>query len=210
MATLLFRVGGHMETTAEPTLAVTGATGHLGGLVARALAERGIAQRLLVRDPSRAPQLPGAVAVQASYEDVAALTEALQGVETVLFVSGHEGPGRMAQHRAAIEAFVAAGVQRVVYTSFLGAAPQASFTYARDHFETEQLIRRSGLGFTFLRPVSTWTTWRTGPTTRASSVDRRVRAASPGWPARTLPRWPSQPCWTNPWRAGRSTSPGRG
>lgn len=141
-----------METTAEPTLAVTGATGHLGGLVARSLALRGIAQRLVVRDPSRAPQLPGAVAVQASYEDVASLTEALQGVETVLFVSGHEGPGRMAQHRAAIEAFVAAGVGRVVYTSFLGAAPQASFTYARDHFETEQLIRRSGLGFTFLRP----------------------------------------------------------
>ncbi|WP_394274794.1 SDR family oxidoreductase [Luteococcus sp.] len=141
-----------METTVEPTIAVTGATGHLGGLVARALAERGIPQRLVVRDPSRAPQLPGAVAVQASYEDVAALTEAVRGVETVLFVSGHEGPQRMAQHRAAIEAFVAARLKRVVYTSFLGGDPQASFTYARDHHETEQLLRASGLGFTFLRP----------------------------------------------------------
>ena len=43
-----------------PTLAVTGSTGALGGLVARALAEQGVEQRLLVRDPSRAPDLAGA------------------------------------------------------------------------------------------------------------------------------------------------------
>ncbi len=40
------------------TLGVTGATGGLGGRVARALAARGVAQRLLVRDPGRAPDLP--------------------------------------------------------------------------------------------------------------------------------------------------------
>jgi len=43
-----------------PRLAVTGATGELGGRVAARLSKLGVAQRLVVRDPKRAPQLPGA------------------------------------------------------------------------------------------------------------------------------------------------------
>jgi uncharacterized protein YbjT (DUF2867 family) len=51
-------------------IAVTGATGALGGQVARLLADRGAAQRLIVRDPARAPELPGAeMAVAAGYSD---------------------------------------------------------------------------------------------------------------------------------------------
>jgi uncharacterized protein YbjT (DUF2867 family) len=42
-------------------------------------------------------------------------------------------------------------VAHVVYTSFIGAAPDATFTLARDHYVTEELLRDSGLGFTFLR-----------------------------------------------------------
>jgi uncharacterized protein YbjT (DUF2867 family) len=42
-------------------------------------------------------------------------------------------------------------VQRVVYTSFLGAAPQASFTFAREHALTERAIREAGLELTALR-----------------------------------------------------------
>ena len=40
---------------------------------------------------------------------------------------------------------------RLVYLSFLNAAPDATFTLARDHWATEQHIRASGLDFTFLR-----------------------------------------------------------
>ena len=50
-----------------------------------------------------------------------------------------------------MEAAVAAGVERLVYTSFLGAAPDCTFTFGRDHFHTENLIREAGIGFTFLR-----------------------------------------------------------
>ena len=45
-------------------LAVTGATGGVGGRVARRLAGRGVAQRLVVRDPSRAPAVAGAEVVE--------------------------------------------------------------------------------------------------------------------------------------------------
>jgi nucleoside-diphosphate-sugar epimerase len=39
---------------------IPGATGAAGSRVARLLSERGQGLRLLVRDPSRAPKLPGA------------------------------------------------------------------------------------------------------------------------------------------------------
>lgn len=80
------------------------------------------------------------------------MAAALQGTDTVLFVSAHEAEDRAAVHRAAVESFTAAGVRRVVYTSFLSAAPDAGFTYARDHHRTEEMIKAAGLGFTFLRP----------------------------------------------------------
>jgi NAD(P)H dehydrogenase (quinone) len=57
----------------------------------------------------------------------------------------------VAQHYAFVDAAVAAGVRRLVYTSFASAAPDATFTLARDHFATERYIRASGLAFTFLR-----------------------------------------------------------
>lgn len=132
--------------------AITGATGALGGLVARRLAERGIAQRLIVRDPARVPPLSGPVEVaQASYGDAAAMRAALDGIDTWLFVSASESADRVAQHLCAVDAAVAAGVRRVVYTSFLGAAPEATFTLARDHWRTEERIRQSGMRHTFLR-----------------------------------------------------------
>lgn len=134
-----------------PDLAVTGATGGIGGRVARRLADRGLAQRLVVRDPSRAPQLPSAQAVQASYADPAALRQALEGVRTLLLVSGSESADRLQQHLAAVDAVRAAGVERVVYTSFLGAAPDATFTLARDHAATEQALTAAGLRWTSLR-----------------------------------------------------------
>ena len=40
---------------------------------------------------------------------------------------------------------------RLVYLSFLGAAPDATFTLARDHWATEEHIRATGLRWTFLR-----------------------------------------------------------
>jgi len=138
-------------TTSVPPIVVTGSTGQLGGRVAARLATLGQPQRLLVRNLARAPQLPGAQVAQASYEDGPSMRAALRGVQTLLLVSGW-GPTRLEQHYSAIDAAVAAGVERIVYTSFLSAAPQATFTHAREHYLTEQHIRASGRHYTFLRP----------------------------------------------------------
>jgi uncharacterized protein YbjT (DUF2867 family) len=132
-------------------IAVTGATGGLGGRVARRLAEAGAAQRLVVRDPNRAPTLPGAGVARASYDDPSTLRAALTGIDTLLFVSAGEHPDRVGLHRGAVDAAIEAGVRRIVYTSFLAAAADATFTFARDHWHTEQYVRGTGLPYTFLR-----------------------------------------------------------
>jgi uncharacterized protein YbjT (DUF2867 family) len=136
-------------------LGVTGATGNIGGRVARLLAAADVEQRLVCRTPAKAPTLPGATLAQASYGDRAAAVRALDGVDTLLMVSGSEAPDRLEQHRTFVDAAGQAGVGHLVYTSFYGAAPDATFTLARDHDATEQHIRevgeRQGMSWTFLR-----------------------------------------------------------
>lgn len=83
---------------AAPAVAVTGSTGALGGMLAQRLADAGIAQRLLVRTPSRAPELPGATVHPFSYSDREASARALDGVETLFMVSASESESR-ARHR---------------------------------------------------------------------------------------------------------------
>jgi NAD(P)H dehydrogenase (quinone) len=134
--------------TREPVVAITGATGHVGRAVLPLL--DGGPLRLVVRDPRRAPTGTWQVA-QASYGDREAATAALTGVDVLFMVSGSESPDRLDQHRTFVDAAAAAGVRHVVYTSFLGAAPDATFTLARDHWATEEHLRASGMAFTFLR-----------------------------------------------------------
>lgn len=136
---------------ADDLIAVTGATGGIGGRVARRLAAAGARQRRLCRDPSRAPDLPGAETVPADFADPASYRAALAGVQTLLLVSASENADRVRLHTGAVDAAVAAGVTRIVYLSFLAAGPDVTFTFARDHWHTEQHIRTTGVGYTFLR-----------------------------------------------------------
>jgi NAD(P)H dehydrogenase (quinone) len=130
---------------------VTGVTGGLGGRVARRLAERGMGQRLVARDPGRAPELAGAQVAAGSYDDRDSLRRAFAGAHTLFMVSASEDPDRLRLHANVVGAATDAGVERVVYTSFFGAAPDCSFTFGRDHWHTEELIKGSGLRFTMLR-----------------------------------------------------------
>ncbi|MFI1185158.1 SDR family oxidoreductase [Streptomyces californicus] len=135
-----------------PLIAVTGASGAVGGRVARRLARTGAPVRLLGRDPARLPDLPGADrAPAAPYGDGEAMRRALDGAHTLFLVSAHESPDRVREHTTAIDAAVAVGVERIVYVSFQGAAPDATFTFARDHWETEAHLRTAGVRHTFLR-----------------------------------------------------------
>ena len=140
-------------STTGGLIAVTGATGALGGRVARRLADTGVVQRLLVRDPSRTADLSGAevVRIGAGYADGDAMRAALDGVHTLLLVSASESKDRRDVHAAAVDAAVDAGVTHIVYVSFVGAGPHATFTLARDHGHTEEHIKARGVAYTILR-----------------------------------------------------------
>lgn len=132
-------------------IVVTGATGGLGVRAVRHLVAAEVPLRLVVRDPDRAPAAPGAEVVVADLADGEALRRAFDGARTVLLVSASESPDRQRLHEVPVAAASDAGVERVVYTSFLGAAPAASFPYARDHAHTERAIRATGMSLTALR-----------------------------------------------------------
>ena len=136
-------------TTELPTIAITGATGFVGGEVARHLSASGVDTRLLVRGTP--PDIDRTVPFTVDYADAAAAQAALTGVHTLFMVSGRESEGRVDDHKTFIDAAAEAGVSHIVYTSFFGAAPDAVFTLGRDHYATERHIEKSGMGFTFLR-----------------------------------------------------------
>lgn len=141
------------------TIAVTGATGHLGGLTIDAILARGVAASdvlAIVRDPAKAARLPEGVRVaEASYEDQAALTAALTGVDTLLFVSGSEPGKRAAQHRNVVAAAQEAGVGFIAYTSLLDADTSA-LSLAEEHVITEKLLADSGIDHAVLRNGWYW------------------------------------------------------
>lgn len=136
----------------QRVIALTGSTGAVGGRVAARLSGLGAELRLLVRDADRAPDLPGAEVVEfGGYRDGEGMRRALDGADRLFLVSAAESEDRLAEHETAIDAAVAAGVGDLVYLSFLGAAADATFTLARDHFHTERYIRERGLDFAFQR-----------------------------------------------------------
>ena len=133
-------------------LVVTGSTGHVGRLVAGELSTRGMRQRLLVRDPLRAPDIAGAEIAVADYGDPASIADALEPGDRVFMVSLHEGPEqRIPHHRAFIEAAASAGVAHIVYLSFVAAGPDVIFLHARSHGETERLLADAGVPWTAIR-----------------------------------------------------------
>ncbi|MDQ3664573.1 MAG: NAD(P)H-binding protein [Actinomycetota bacterium] len=130
------------------TVAVTGVTGSLGRLVAEGVAD--LDPVLLARDPTRAPEWAAEVRA-CDFAEGAAGEAALRGADVLMFVSATESKDRRDVHRTFVDAASRSGVRHIIYTSILGATPTATFTFARDHADTEEAIRQSGMEFTFLR-----------------------------------------------------------
>jgi uncharacterized protein YbjT (DUF2867 family) len=134
------------------TVLVTGATGHVGGRLAALLVANGVRVRALVRDPARAAAPSDVQISVGDYADPASLTAALRGVDRVFMVCLPEpAPGRLTKHDNLVEAARTAGVEHLVYLSFLRPSAFAGFPQARWHAHTEAAIDRAGLPGTFLR-----------------------------------------------------------
>ena len=145
---------------------VIGATGFLGGRLAKALLADGHAVRCLARKPARAKALAdaGCEVVQGDISDPASVQRAMASVEAV-YISIHtlspqpgsaEGQGFMDVEMEGLHNVVAAceanDVRRVIYVTSLGVAPDAASTWTQGRWRTEQFLLHSGLDVTVIRP----------------------------------------------------------
>lgn len=133
------------------TIAITGATGHLGRLVIPKLASKLPAGSViaLARNPEKASDL-GVQVREADYAKTETLTSALKGIDTLLLISSSEFGKREQQHKNIIAAAKANGVKWIVYTSILR-ADTSTIDLAAEHLATEIAIKQSGIPYTFLR-----------------------------------------------------------
>src|ERR1700757_1743410 len=102
------------------TIAITGATGHLGRLVVNKLKDKVAASDIvaLARSPQKAEDL-GVMVCEADYEKPETRERARAGVDTLLLISSSEIGKRATQQHNVIEAAKKAGVKRIVYMSLL-------------------------------------------------------------------------------------------
>lgn len=141
-------------------IAVTGATGSLGGHVVDSLLNKGVAVSdivAIVRNEEKAADLKarGIALGVATFEDEAALTAALEGVDRLVFISGSEVGQRVAQHTNVINAAKAAGVTFIAYTSLLN-LDTSKLALAPEHIATEKLLAESGIDHALLRNGWYW------------------------------------------------------
>ncbi len=169
---------------------VTGATGALNGATVEGLLNRVPADEIVVvaRDTAKAQPFAarGVTVRRGDYADPDSLPMAFDGADQLLLVSSSDpGADAVSLHRAAIDAAVTAGAQRILYTSHQGAALDTPFGPGRDHAATEQLLADSGVAWTSLRNgfYAHSLNWLMGPWRETGSI--AVPADGPvSWTAR--------------------------
>jgi NAD(P)H dehydrogenase (quinone) len=137
-------------------IVITGASGQYGSALTDILIANGRAADLILisRTPEKlaARVKQGCTVRYGDFDKPETLLVAVQGADKMMLISGTRVGARVVQHKAAIDAAAAAGVQHIVYTSFIGIDDPANPAEVRhDHIETERLIKASGCAWTMLR-----------------------------------------------------------
>jgi NAD(P)H dehydrogenase (quinone) len=139
-------------------IGIAGASGKLGRRTAQyVLASHPATEVVLFsRSPASLTEFTdaGAVARHADFDQPDALAEAFSGVNVLLLISTNASGRRVAQHKAAIAAASAAGVDRLIYTSMSNPDkdfPAAMRPLAAEHAATEDALRAAGPAWTVLR-----------------------------------------------------------
>jgi NAD(P)H dehydrogenase (quinone) len=137
---------------------VTGATGHLGSSVIETLLKKISSNQISIitrSEEKRAEfQAKGFNAFLGNYDDLGSLENAMEGVDTVLFISGGDQGDMMQEHRNIVDAAVKKGVKNITYTSrCLHNRNTLVNELMVRHFDTENYIIASGLQYTFFRNI---------------------------------------------------------
>lgn len=156
-ATTLLGSGIPAFAAGTDRIIISGASGQLGGQAVKDLLAKGIAAKNLIL-VSRTPEgladyaKLGAATRFGDFAKPESLPAAFAGGTRMLLISIGPGPvPRPVAHGNAIEAAKAAGVKQIAYTSWLGITKGDTQGIAADHVATEELLRKSGVAYTFLR-----------------------------------------------------------
>lgn len=129
-------------------IAVTTASGNLGAAIINHLKQEVGAENIIgvARRPEKAKSL-GVEIRKGDYNNREDFNMSLKDIDAVLLVSGMDHPDkRVQQHRNVIEAAKDNGVQKIVYTSIVGADEGNAFSpIVASNRQTEEDIRSSGL-----------------------------------------------------------------
>jgi NAD(P)H dehydrogenase (quinone) len=137
---------------------VTGASGHLGSAVIETLLKKIPSNQISVitrkEEKQKEFQSKNFKAFLGSYDDVASIENAMQGVDTVLLISSGDQGNRMQEHKNVVDAAKKMGVKCIAYTSrCLHDRSSLANKLMVEHFETEDYILASGLKYTFFRNI---------------------------------------------------------
>jgi len=148
---------------------VVGATGNLGGSIARALLAKGKEVRIFVRPGSSYAELVnvGAEPVTGDLKEPASLHAACAGVDAVVTTANAIGRGGedtiesvdLHGNQNLIEAAEAEGVRHFVFISVLGASAESPVPLMRAKAEAEQRLMESAMTWTILQPNLYMDTW---------------------------------------------------
>ena len=136
---------------------LNGVDGNFGGKAASVLLDRYPYEDLIFTAPTEKGLAKyaemGIETRIADFNDPDKLAKAFEGADTLVLISmPFVGPKRQAAHKTAIDAAVAAGVRKLVYTSIVGAGHKDIDTYeVNDHVWTEAYIKEQPLHYLILR-----------------------------------------------------------
>lgn len=137
------------------TIALTGAAGNLGRLVAERLLDQTDPADvvLITRRPEAVADLVarGASVRTADFDDPASLSAAFAGIDRLLIISTDVVGARLPGQLAAVAAATEAGVGHVFYTSVTEPTEDNPAGVVPDHLATEQALAASGVRWTTLR-----------------------------------------------------------
>lgn len=177
-------------------IVVAGGTGALGSRLVRCLAERGLAVRILTRDPIRAQQLVGGgvEAVCGDVRDAASLKEALVGASTVVSaIHGFVGVGGVSP--ASVDRggnfHLMEAASRVGAAFILMSVVGAAAGHPRGAVPARAARAIGGLSCVRMNwPVVSSVDDAHGSERRAREGRRRARRSRAGWPSSTKPAGP--------------------
>ncbi|MGY8635475.1 NAD(P)H-binding protein [Bradyrhizobium sp. 14AA] len=138
-------------------IGITGSSGYLGGRILRSVTSRRPADQPVIamtRHPDKTPELERVAdeVRQADFTEPEGLVRAFRGIDTLLIVSVEgQDEERIRLHRNALEAALACGVRRILYTSFFDVDTNSPSSVARVHRMMEADLMASGSDWVMLR-----------------------------------------------------------